>query len=213
MKELVVIMGMIFTLLVISISETSAQNQCVTNIEGTLVIGPGASGCQPGLGSLGVYDGTGLFLGYFISGQSGLYSIFNLDIGIVQVYADYPNPSLYPIGLNLAYFFKSDNCSGQAYSFSVGPQDLSFETTTGKYFIGDLQAPPAVTTDMHSISYHSVCSIFPPCPPDIFPPSVYCPVLYDGSLRTALFYPLKEVPIPPLFTHTLQNPILLKPVQ
>ena len=163
---------------------------------------PGSQGL-PGAASLGVYDATGLFLGYFVSltpmipSQYG-YDLFNTDIpAFFSVVLAWPNPYLYASDQADRYFTSVD-CTGQPYMVTDAVHRLVFDSFNSKFYIFDPQVQLVSYCDVKSWKDKGtgICSSFN----------------QDGCfIPETPAFPIKEVTVP-LFNQTLQHPISVRPI-
>jgi hypothetical protein len=165
-----------------------------------------------GMGVLGVYDGSGLFLGYLVHPFNPFsydlgpgYTLYNPDVhGFFVVRLEYP-PYLAANHFD-AMYFTSEDCSGQPYQYSVPPagfnpgwQDLLEVYPYNKsFYIIDTQVPPVRWSDIktaRSLSTGDCDSYSLPTPN-----------------RAAFGIKPVEVQIP-LFNISIQYPVIVKPVE
>jgi hypothetical protein len=168
---------------------------------------PGAQG-PAGVGNLGVYDGSGLFLGFFIRGAQvnniGVaYRIFNPNIpAFIRINLENP-PNLVGFTFGTLYF-PSEDCNGQPYFFfDLGVADLlqallADQFSPGVYFLYDTEVPPVQAIEIKSeidLSHPELCKS-----------GSYG--FYPGRMA----FPIKQVDVP-LMNTTLQYPIIVRPIQ
>ena len=161
---------------------------------------------------MGVYDGSGLFLGYLTFADvtrenPQILGVFNPDISTffkVDV-SPWPNPVLQPINYHfditaIQFYFTSGDCTGQSYVTTMSGiysiHGLYFDSLTNKLYVFDPQVPVASFYDLHSAKYNGICT-----------PDAYGPENDPLSM-----FPIKEITFP-LFYQTLQHPIVVKPIQ
>lgn len=170
------------------------------------------------LGGLGVYDGSGLFLGYLAPPSTGtlagnVHNIYNPDIpGFLRVefavgINSPPPPHL--SGCSIAVqFFRSQDCSGQAYNAvfygCLGVDDVFI--IDGKTYLYDPEIPLIQLSEIESfrdfIGYFGIPGVNGTCRPPI-----------DGwQSNSSPLFPIKQIETPPLFNQTLQHPILVRPI-
>ena len=153
---------------------------------------PGPQG-PSGVGSLGVYDGSGLFLGYLVDFN---LTVFNPDIpAFLTLTKDLP-PRLMGDPTVSLYYITGD-CSGQPYllSYDVTMYHLAVDTSHSPYvyYIYDTASQPVHYRDIGSEKDLSTS-----------PPTCYSFV----SDQTTAAYPVKVVDVP-LLSQELQYPIIV----
>ncbi len=162
------------------------------------------------ISGLGVYDGSGLFLGYLVRqydnsvAAATSHLVYNPDIpAILSVGISASQPPFLAAPLNIygsIFYFTSNNCSGQAYftwvDFASKTQYLLSESDTPPtvYRIVDMQAPIRRMFEMKSQMAVSGGA----CQP-------------WSSAQIDYVFPVKQVSVP-LLGQTLQPPIVFKPV-
>ena len=157
-------------------------------------------------GSLGVYDGAGLFLGYLADspgyGQSLFYRVYNPSIpATLSVMLAYP-PHFDATKISDIYFASTD-CSGQPYSTTVNSSMsellwLNYVTPNTFYILdseatNDLFLPRSDLKSNFNLTLNA-------CEP------------VSLSSDQIVAYPIKEVQVP-LFNTPLTYPIVIKPIQ
>lgn len=146
-----------------------------------------------GVGSLGVYDGSGLFLGYLVDSNQ---TVFNPSIpAFLMLTRDLP-PRLIGDTTESLYYMTGD-CAGQPYllSYSVTMYHLAVDTSSNPnaYYIYDTSLPPVHYSDIKSEKELSTGTCY----------------TLDLSGQTTAAYPVKGVDVP-LLSQTLQYPIFIK---
>ena len=149
-----------------------------------------------GGGGLGVYDGSGAFLGYFVEFGSTGYVVFNPSIpGVLTVESDIETPQF--IARVAGRVWVLENCEGQSYTFyqNFGSRGLYHpQGAPASYFMVDTTLPILSGDEIKS----QESGIGTCVPGDVFPGR---PI-----------FPLKQVDVP-LMNQVLQNPIVLRPIQ
>jgi len=169
--------------------------------------GPAGPQGPPGVGSLGVYDGNDLFLGYLIYSKSHVSLdtciVYNPEIPAafavkLECTAASPTPCIEFRGPGDQLFYLSADCSGQPYiEGSTGGYYwlflLKYASTPNTYYIHDTSIPP-VPRDLFKSSLN-----IDGCKP------------YD-QIGDTLFYPLKQISFP-FADIQLAYPLTLRLVQ
>ena len=164
------------------------------------------------MGSLGVYDGSGLFLGYFAQSVHNnppsnmpAYQIFNPNISAFLIVELRTQPGL--VGCNgiTQLFFKSEDCSGQPYLFLENSTPLPLQSlfanpySPGTYYLYDTTVPSIPPVSGSDIKSWADLSYPGRCQAETF-----------SSGRAA--FPVKQVDVPFMNT-TLQYPIVVRPIR
>jgi len=179
---------------------------------------PGPQGLQggmgpagpAGIGCLGVYDGSGLFLGYLVhkegeGGQAPRTTVFDPTVpGFFWVIEysrcdgqGYCPPPFIEVPTFRGGNFLSDDCTGRPYG-SGPPQWISLNTDDGNYYLADTSIRPIDLNEIGSfINYIST------------PP--YCD---DGKYKTGHgpYFATRQVDFP-LANVELTYPIIVRPIE
>jgi hypothetical protein len=161
-------------------------------------------------GALGVYDGSGLFLGYFIRTiPEASYEIFNPEIqAFLQVVFQNP-PSLMGFAYGSdGFYYISEDCSGEPYflvnSASFFQELFNYPYRSNTYYLFNATSPVVKPHDLKSWTPpNMVCYATEIHPPPTNPESPYAA------------FPIKQFDKAdiPILNITLQYPIIIKPME
>ena len=180
-------------------------------------------GAMGGVGNLGVYDGSGLFLGILINADKSGYRVFNPDIPAFLYLSTKQNPPVFESSSYLPssghpcwydrFAFTTNTCIDQLYvqttrlidgvEWGCGLQDLIYNFHSGKYYIRDTSLPILKYSDLNAI-YWNTSGNWQTCRTDM----ASFPATPDDTA-----FPVKEILIPELLTTPLIYPITIQSIQ
>jgi len=167
--------------------------------------GPAGAQGPPGVGSLGVYDGNDVFLGYLIAGYDsssfGVMTVYDVKIpGAYKVMIECvtnSGPCINVRHQDYIRYYTSEDCTGQAYKPGIDPWlfVMSFIETPDNYYIHDTSISPVLADQIESYLTTDTGNC----------------LRYSGSGATR-YYPIKEISFP-LANIDLAYPITVRLVE
>jgi len=196
-----------YRLTVVTGTSSTQKGEFYVTIGAVGAVGPPGPTGPAGVGSLGVYDGSGLFLGYYIEkgpstlGPAFTRIVFNPDISAF-LYIQFSDPWRFSSGSFSNLFYTTTDCSSQPY-ITVTDCDFYFVCAYGNftpaiYYVYDDHShlPMIVQGDYKATKRYEN--------------GVCVPLENTGGSEPA--YPVRQIDVP-LLNQTFQYPIVVKPVQ